>query len=129
MTRRLLLLAALAACGGSKPATSSHGENTPPPTNTCQDYQTATIDALTTALSTYDACQTDADCTTIGFGASCIDACSRAIAKNDVDAFNDAVKDVDASQCKAFTDAGCPKPFAPPCAPPSTPTCNAGHCQ
>ncbi|CAN5689709.1 hypothetical protein BH11MYX2_BH11MYX2_31720 [soil metagenome] len=130
MTRSLLLVAALAACGGSSPPPQPAAHSsTPPPVATCRDYQNAAINSLTSALKTHQACQTDADCSTIAFGASCIDACSRAIATSDKDAFVAAVEDINHTQCRAYTDAGCPTPDVPPCAPPSTPHCSANRCE
>ncbi|HEY4179247.1 MAG TPA: hypothetical protein VGM90_20530 [Kofleriaceae bacterium] len=125
--RRLFpaLLCALAACGGSQPPPPSG----PPPTNTCADYGKAAFDSLSAALDTYRACQTDADCTTVAFGASCFDACSRAVAIGDKEAFLAAVEDINHTQCQAFQNAGCPKPEVPPCAPPSTAVCKAGRCE
>ncbi|HEY4055425.1 MAG TPA: hypothetical protein VGM39_02415 [Kofleriaceae bacterium] len=125
-----------AACGSTSPAEDTtpsppprNVDAGPPPTNTCADYQSAALSSLSMALETYSACRTDADCSTIAFGASCFDACSRAIATTDKAAFETAVEDINHTQCQAYTQAGCPQPESPPCEPPMAPHCKQNRCQ
>jgi hypothetical protein len=74
------------------------------------------------------ACSSDADCVSVPVGATCFDACTRSVNQTGKGAVERASTLVEASECKAFTDAKCPL-IAPPCAPPGPPRCNAGRCE
>jgi hypothetical protein len=75
------------------------------------------------------ACSTDADCTTVGYGAACFDACTRPMARAGEAAFHALVADVEAHECRDYSAIGCKPPLPPPCAPPPPATCKQGVCQ
>jgi hypothetical protein len=79
------------------------------------------------ALDAARACAKDDDCTATGFGASCFDSCTRAVAKDHVAEVEAASKKASAGACRGFAGQGC-KMTVPPCAPPQTSRCTAGLC-
>lgn len=113
------------ACAASPPATTGGGVAAEPQ---CAESTNAARARLTAVIDANMACKTDADCTTIGFGASCFDSCSRTIGVSGVDAYKAEIAAVDAKECKAYDDAGCPPMVSPPCAPPEAPACREGKC-
>jgi len=110
----------LACASSSSPATS-------PGTSTCDDLVASAQKDLQSALDANATCTTDADCESVGFGASCFDSCSRGIAKSGDAAYKASVDKVDGAQCKQFKDQGCKQAPIPPCTPPIV-KCNAGKC-
>ena len=111
-----------AACASSAP--SPGGANS----DTCAGHVDAARNKLVAVLDANNACTSDADCTTVALSAGCFDSCSRTIAASGKASFDAAITAVDAGECKAYKDDGCPAPISPPCAPPASPTCQEGKC-
>lgn len=125
-----LALAALAVAACDPAAPAGAPSNGPAAgAGSCSENRSAASEALQKVIEQNSACTKDSDCVTIGFGASCFDACTRTIAASGKAAFEAAAEAVDAKECKAYADAGCPRPVPPPCAPPMPPACKAGKCQ
>jgi hypothetical protein len=116
----LLLFLAACAAGPSQP-------RDPGAAQSCEALKVSAAAIVAQAVASHAACSTDADCVTVGFGASCFDHCTRAMnvsGKADLEA---AQTRVDGAQCRQFQERGC-KSFAPPCMAPAPPTCKAGAC-
>ncbi len=113
----------IAACTTGAPATKG-----PPASDICSGHVEAARDKLTAVIDANRACTSDADCSDVGLGAACFDSCSRPIATSGKAALEAAVAAVNAADCKAYQDDGCPAPISPPCAPPGPPACQEGKC-
>ena len=117
---------ALTACG----APGGSGSAAPPrPSESCVAIQNEARAELMSAIEANNECTQASDCITVAFAASCFDSCSRAIATEGKAAFEAAIGSVNGGRCKAYTDASCPRPEIPPCAPPAEPQCIDGRCQ
>lgn len=119
----VLALGAACASTPSAPQTSSAGGDA------CSAHVEAARKKVQAAIDANMTCASDADCTDVGFGASCFDSCSRPMASAGMAAFDAARKDADASDCKAYEDDGCPPMISPPCAPPGPHVCKQGRCE
>ena len=119
----LLLASVLAACGSSPPASKPSGNQT------CEAIQADARSTLAKFVDENRACKQDADCVVVGFGASCFDSCTRAIAGDRKADYEAAATNVNAGACATYSKQSCPAHTVPPCAPPSAPTCNAGMCE
>lgn len=122
----VLFAAAAVACAASGPSGAS---STTGGGDACAAHVTEARSKLQAVLDANATCSSDADCVEVGFGASCFDSCSRAMATSGKDAFDAERRAVDAGACKAYADEGCPAMIAPPCAPPGPLHCNAGRCE
>lgn len=131
LTSRVAAACALVAVVAvSVACTATPAANTPGGTEDprCGESTNAARARLESVIDANMTCKTDADCTTVGFGASCFDSCSRTIGTSGVDAYKAEIGAVNAKECKAYDDAGCLPMVAPPCAPPEAPACKEGKC-
>jgi hypothetical protein len=119
----LLVVPAAAACAASPPpaaATSSAPAS-------CASLAKAAAARVRSVVEAHLACTSDADCVTIGQGASCADQCTTSMAREG-DAAHQAIEaDVDARECKQFREQGC-RVESPPCMAPPAPACREGKC-
>lgn len=122
-----VILAAAAACASAPPPAAAGASTAVPSTPSCADLRAYALHRLDDVLAAHRACTTDADCVSVGFGASCFDACSRSVAKSGQPALDAASADIDADECRDFKAQGC-RSEVPPCAPPAPVACRQGIC-
>lgn len=111
----VLFTLALAACASAPPGEGAGGD--------CGAKKSAAVERVSKVLEQNSACATSADCVTIPFGNSCFDACTRSVSVAGKAAVEEALHRAENNACEGCTLV------PPPCAPPSAPTCVAGHCQ
>jgi hypothetical protein len=93
----------------------------------CDTLAASAAREVGSAIAAHAACSSDADCVTVGFGASCFDACSRMMNIVGTSELSAASERVESAQCKEFAERGC-KLIPPPCMAPPAPSCKAGSC-
>jgi hypothetical protein len=117
------------ACGSSNEAKNAGTNDTKTlSVAECSDLTKPARDRVEAAVEQNRACNVDADCVAVGASSACFDACSRSVAKSGEAAVEQAKSAASASDCKAFSDAGC-KVIIPPCMPPTAPVCRGGKCE
>ena len=114
----LCLLFAALGCAASSPGSGSGDPE-------CQNLSKPATDQVLAEIEQHLSCTTDADCVSIDVASKCFDHCSRAVSQAGVNAVNSALANAD---CREFIDEGC-SVIPPPCAPPTDPVCNQGHCE
>jgi hypothetical protein len=96
---------------------------------TCEERVTLSNDRISTALEQLDnSCETDDDCVSVNTDTECHRAFGTITSKSSQAELEAAVVEIDAGVCTAYTEAGCPPAFAPPCTPPM-PYCDNGTCR
>lgn len=98
------------------------------PTLSCDALAQKASTQVNAVLNANMACESADQCTHVGNSTDCYAACSAAVNKNGVEAFNAAVKDLNGSVCKAYKAQGCTHPL-PPCVAPLPPKCVDKRCQ
>jgi hypothetical protein len=73
-------------------------------------------------------CQTDNDCETVSVDTACHLACGAVVSSSAAASFEAERARIDETVCAAYTEAGCPAPFAPPCIPPLPLRCVDNRC-
>ena len=113
----------LGACSDAAAPATAPGSN-----DQCMAPVKAAQEHLGKVIEENRSCESDTDCVTIGFGASCFDSCARAVNQVGKGAYDRELTLVEASDCKLFHDDGC-KTISPPCSPPNPPKCVQKLCQ
>lgn len=98
------------------------------PTVTCDSLQKKAEDKVAAVINASFGCNTPDDCTNVAFAADCFSACSRVMSKSGLDKLDQAKKDVNENECKAFKQQSC-KLSIPPCVAPLPPKCVDHVCQ
>jgi hypothetical protein len=104
-------------CGGR-----AHETRDRPEEQVCAEAQQAADAALQRLISTNNACDTDADCTSIGGLGECYTYCVVPVRRSNARAVTDSGRDL----CRSYVEEGCSINFACPNSPGVA--CIAGRC-
>jgi hypothetical protein len=98
------------------------------PTETfCADVESAASQHVLEAIGSDQPCTVDEDCEVVAVNGSCFDVCSRVIATENREAFEQALDEAEDDHCVDYD--GCTL-IIPPCAPPDAAVCGAsGLCE
>ncbi len=121
-----IVLSALPAACSASPS-GARLTSSPAPAS-CDALQASAAREVETVIGANVSCTTDADCVSVGVGASCFDHCSRAMNIAGTHELTAATQRVDAAQCREFNERGCTF-AAPPCMALPTPRCHEGTCR
>ena len=99
----LLVVPTAAACAASPPPAAATAEASA----SCAALAKAAAARVRSVVEAHLACTSDADCVTIGQGASCADQCTTSMAREGDAAHRAIEADVDARECRQFREQGC----------------------
>jgi hypothetical protein len=95
--------------------------------NLCTRLTSSAYATLQASIEVSRACESDAQCASIGHNSTCHDACGDVISESQRATVDATRSQLDANQCAAFDSAGCTL-IVPPCVPPGTAACVEDQC-
>jgi hypothetical protein len=95
----------------------------------CDDRKKFSADRISRLAADADlSCQTDNDCQEVSIDTACQLGCGALVSSSAAASFEAERARIDETVCDAYTQAGCPAPFVPPCVPPPPPRCVENRC-
>jgi hypothetical protein len=95
----------------------------------CDDRKKLSAERISNLAANADlSCQTDNDCQEVSIDTACHLGCGALVSRSAAPSFEAERARIDETVCDAYTQAGCPVPFVPPCVPPPPPRCVENRC-